>query len=135
LVSLANIALSHLPGAPSLQWLASLPFRPLLWLMGVPWGETAQAGLLMGTKTVLNEFVAYLALAGSRGALSPHTRLILTYAMCGFANLGSVGIMVGGVSAMIPERRAEVATLGLRSILSGTIATCMSGALSGVLAG
>ncbi len=135
LVSLVNLGLAHLPGAPSLEGLFALPFRPVLWLMGVPWAETDVAGLLMGTKTVLNEFVAYLHLAAAApGTLGERTRVILTYAMCGFANFGSVGIMVGGMGAMVPERRAEIATLGLRSIVSGTVATCMSGALAGVLA-
>ncbi len=135
LVSLVNLGLAQLPGAPSLEGLFALPFRPVLWLMGVPWAETDMAGLLMGTKTVLNEFVAYLHLAAAApGTLGKRTRVILTYAMCGFANFGSVGIMVGGMGAMVPERRAEIATLGLRSIVSGTVATCMSGALAGVLA-
>ena len=135
LVSLVNMLLKHLPGAPSLEGLFAIPFRPLLWLMGVPWQETATAGLLMGTKTVLNEFVSYLRLAAlAPDALSGRSRLILTYAMCGFANVGSVGIMVGGMGAMLPDRRAEIAALGLRSIVSGTMATCMSGALAGVLA-
>ena len=134
LVSLVNLMLAELPGAPSLEGLFALPFRPVLWLMGVPWAETGPAGLLMGTKTVLNEFVAYLHLAAlPQGVLGDRSRVILTYAMCGFANFGSVGIMVGGMSAMVPERRAEIGTLGLRSIVSGTIATCMSGALAGVI--
>ncbi len=135
LVSLINMALGWLPGAPSLEGLFAVPFRPLLWLMGVPWAETGAAGVLMGTKTVLNEFVSYLRLAAlPPDALSDRSRLILTYAMCGFANFGSVGIMVGGIGAMVPDRRAEIASLGLRSIVSGTMATCMSGALAGVLA-
>ncbi len=134
LVSLVNLMLAHLPGAPSLEGLFALPFRPVLWLMGVPWAETGAAGLLMGTKTVLNEFVAYLHLAAlPRDMLGDRSRVILTYAMCGFANFGSVGIMVGGMGAMVPERRAEIAALGLRSIVSGTVATCMSGALAGVM--
>ena len=88
----------------------------------------------MGTKTVLNEFVAYLGLAAlPPDALAPRSRLILTYAMCGFANFGSLGILVGGMGALMPGRRAEVAALGLRSVLSGTLATCMSGAVAGVL--
>ncbi len=132
LASLCNSLLAILPGSPTLQGLFAVPFRPVLWLMGVPWQETASAGLLMGTKTVLNEFVSYLMLSTQLG-LTPHTRLILTYAMCGFANFGSLGILVGGMGAMVPERRPEIAVLGLRSVLSGTIATCMSGALAGVL--
>ena len=134
LVRLVSLARGALPGGWSLEALFALPFRPVLWLMGVPWTETGAAGLLMGTKTVLNEFVAYLHLAAlPAGALGAQSRRILTYAMCGFANFGSVGIMVGGMAAMVPERRAEIGILGLRSIVSGTVATCMSGALAGVL--
>ncbi len=134
LVSLANIALALLPGAPTLEGLFALPFRPVLWLMGVPWAETAPAALLMGTKTVLNEFVAYLHLAAlPPGTLGERSRVILTYALCGFANFGSLGILVGGMGAMAPERRGEITALGLRSVLSGTIGTCLSGALAGVL--
>jgi CNT family concentrative nucleoside transporter len=138
LVALVNMALAFLPdiaGSPvTLERIAALPFRPLLWLIGIPWAETQVAGSLMGTKTILNEFVAYLKLAGlPPEALSPHSRLIMTYALCGFANLGSVGILVGGMSAMVPERRDEIATLGLRSLISGTLATCTSGAWAGLL--
>ena len=138
LVTLLNMLLGLLPAvdgeAVTLQWLFSWPFRPVVWLIGVPWEQASTAAGLMATKTALNEFVAYLNLAGlPNGALSPHSRLILTFARCGFANFGSVGIMVGGISAMIPERRDEVAKLGLRSLVSGTIATCTSGAVAGVL--
>lgn len=135
LVSLANMALGLLPGQPTLEGLFALPFRPVLWLMGVPWAETAAAGLLMGTKTVLNEFVAYLHLAAlPPGTLSPRATVIVTYAMCGFANFGSLGIVLGGMGAMVPQRRAEITSLGLRSVLAGTMGTCMSGALAGMLA-
>ena len=90
----------------------------------------------MGTKTVLNEFVAYLNFSAlPPDSFAPHSRLILTYALCGFANFGSLGIMIGGLGAMVPERRHEVVSLGMRSILSGTLATCMSGAVVGLLAG
>ncbi len=134
LVSLVNAALALLPGGPTLQELFALPFRPVMWLIGIPWAETQAAALLMGGKTVLNEFVSYLQLAAlPPGVLSPRSRVIMTYAMCGFANFGSAGIMVGGMGAMVPERRAEITVLGLRSVVSGTIATCMSGALAGVL--
>jgi CNT family concentrative nucleoside transporter len=140
LVSLANMALAHLPhgaGAPiSLQGLAGEAFRPVVWLIGIPWSETKVAGLLMGTKTVLNELVGYVSMAQlPAAALSPGSRRIMVFAMCGFANFGSAGIMVGGMGAMLPERRAEIAALGLRSILSGTMATLMSGAWAGLLAG
>jgi CNT family concentrative nucleoside transporter len=138
LVALVNMALGHLPdvaGAKiTLERLASLPFRPVAWLIGVPWGETQTAAELMGTKTILNEFVAYLHLAAlPAGALSPKGLLIMTYALCGFANLASVGILVGGMGAMVPARSAEITALGMRSLVSGTIATCMSGAWAGML--
>jgi concentrative nucleoside transporter, CNT family len=135
LVALVNMALGQLPGGITLQGLFAVLFRPVMWLIGVPWAESAQAAALMGTKTALNEFVAYLDLAKlPEGALGPRARLIVTYALCGFANFGSLGILVGGLGAMVPERRREITALGLRSIVSGTIATCMSGAVAGVLA-
>ncbi len=138
LVSLANMALGLLPelaGAPvTAQRLLGFVFTPVMWAIGMPWGEAAAAGVLMGTKTVLNEFVAYLDLAAlPEGALTPHSRLMLTYALCGFANFGSLGIMIGGLGAMVPERRPEIGVLGLKSIVSGTIATCLSGAVAGLL--
>ncbi|HTV45766.1 MAG TPA: nucleoside transporter C-terminal domain-containing protein [Stellaceae bacterium] len=138
LVSLVNAALALLPswyGAPvTLQRLFAYGFRPVMWLIGIPAKETATAAALMSTKTVLNEFIAYVDLAKlPDSALSPHSRLIMTYALCGFANFGSLGILIGGMGAMVPERRQEIVELGLRSILSGTIATCMSGAIVGML--
>ncbi len=134
LVSLMNQVLGLAPGGWTLQSLFALPFRPVMWLIGIPWHEAPAASLLMGTKTVLNEFVAYLGLAAlPPDTLAPRSRLILTYAMCGFANFGSLGILVGGLGALIPGRRAEVAALGLRSVLSGTLATLTSGALAGLL--
>ena len=139
-VALVNMVLGMLPdwgGVPvTLQRVFALPFRPVMWLIGVPWAESATAASLMATKTVLNEFVAYSTLSGmGPGALTPRTRIILTYALCGFANFGSLGILIGGLGAMVPERRGEIVALGLRSILSGTLATCMSGALAGALLG
>jgi CNT family concentrative nucleoside transporter len=139
LVTLVNMGIAHLPHwggeAMSLQRLFAYAFRPILWLIGIPWQETAVASTLMGTKTVLNEFVAYVDLSHLPvEALDTRSRLILTYAMCGFANFGSVGILVGGLGAMMPpERRHEVVGLGLRSLVSGTLATCMSGAVIGML--
>lgn len=138
LMTLVNMVLSILPemgGAPltfqrGLGWL----FSPLMWAIGMPWHDALTAGTLMGTKTVLTEFVAYLDLAAlPADALAPKSRLILTYALCGFANFGSLGIMIGGLNAMIPERKAEVIELASKSILSGTIATCLSGAVVGLL--
>jgi CNT family concentrative nucleoside transporter len=137
-VALVNMTFGLLPlwdDAPvTLQRLFALPFRPVMWLIGVPWQETGGAATLMATKTVLNEFVAYLNFSTlPPDSFSPRTRIILTYALCGFANFGSLGIMIGGIGAMIPERRHEIVALGLRSILAGTLATCMSGALAGLL--
>ena len=134
LVGLVNAAIGW--GAPgvTLQSLAAVPFRPVAWLIGVPWAQTEAAALLLGTKLVLNEFVAYLRLAAlPPGALDAHSRMVMTYALCGFANFGSLGILVGGMGAMVPGRRAEIAALGLRSVISGTIATCLSGAVAGIL--
>jgi CNT family concentrative nucleoside transporter len=138
LVTLANMMLGLLPqldGAPiTLQRLFGYAFWPVMWLIGIPAGEVGTAASLMGTKTVLNEFVAYVDLAKlPPDALSPHARLIMTYAMCGFANFGSLGILLGGMGAMVPERKHEIVSLGLRSILSGTLAGCMSGAVVGML--
>lgn len=137
-VALVNSILALLPqwgGAPvTLQAIFAIPFRPVMWLLGVPWRDSASAASLMATKTVLNEFVAYLHFSHMPPAtFAPRTRLILTYALCGFANFGSLGIMIGGMGAMVPERRHEIVALGMRTILSGTIATCMSGALAGML--
>jgi len=138
LVTLLNMFLGLLPHwggeAMTLQRVFAYGFQPLMWLIGIPGPETATAASLMGTKTVLNEFIAYVDLAHlPKAALSPHSRLILTYAMCGFANFGSLGILIGGMGAMVPERKHEIVALGLRSILSGTLATCMSGAVVGML--
>ena len=98
----------------------------------MPWEEASQAGSLLGTKTVLNEFIAYLDLAKlPPESLSPRSRLLMTYALCGFANFGSLGILIGGMGTMVPERRAEVIDLGLKSIVAGTLATCLTAAIVG----
>ena len=138
LVSLVNIFLGVLPeafGAPlTLQRILGWGFAPLTWSLGVPWPEAPVAGSLLGTKTILNELVAYLNLAGLDPAdLSVRSRLIMTYSLCGFANLGSLGIMLGGIGVMVPERREEIVSLGFKSIMSGTLATCMTGAVVGLL--
>ncbi len=140
LVSLVNIVLGLFPqiaGEPlTLQRLLGWLMAPVVWLIGIPWGEAQTAGALMGTKIVLNEFLAYMDLAAlPERALSPRSELIMTYAMCGFANLGSLGIMIGGLGTMVPERRAEVVALGLKSILGGVLATLMTGAVVGLLTG
>lgn len=105
-----------------------------MWLIGIPGKEVVTAANLMGTKTVLNELVAYVDLAHlPPQQLSARSALIVTYALCGFANFGSVGILVGGMGAIVPERRREVVELGLRAMFAGTLATCMSGAVIGMV--
>jgi CNT family concentrative nucleoside transporter len=137
LVALANQILGLLPhaGVPwSLQRILGWIMAPLAWLAGVSWSEAATAGALLGTKTVLNELVAYLEFAAlPAAALSERSRVIMTYALCGFANLGSLGIMIGGLTTMVPERRAEILQLGPRTLIAGTLATLSCGAVVGVL--
>ncbi|WP_211866738.1 NupC/NupG family nucleoside CNT transporter [Neoroseomonas terrae] len=133
LVALVNLALEPLTGL-TLQRIAGWALWPVAWAMGIPVSEAATVASSLGVKMIINEFVSYLDLAASGGAgLSDRSRLILTYALCGFTNLGSVGIMVGGMSAMCPERRPDIVRLGLPSLISGTIACCMTGAVVGVL--
>jgi CNT family concentrative nucleoside transporter len=138
LVHLANAIIGVLPavaGAPiTLQRLLGIAMAPVCWLMGIPWSEAATAGSLMGIKTILNEFIAYVELSKLPAeALAPRSRLIMLYAMCGFANFGSLGIMIAGLATMAPERRDDVLSLGLKSIVSGTLATCLMGAIVGLL--
>jgi CNT family concentrative nucleoside transporter len=138
LAHLANAILGLLPdiaGAPvTLQRALGIVMAPVCWLMGIPWSQAVTAGGLMGIKTVLNEFIAYVELAKlPADALDPRSRLIMLYAMCGFANFGSLGIMIGGLATMCPERRDEVVSLGFKSIVSGTLATCLMGAIVGLL--
>ena len=137
LVALLNLALGLLPdaaGAPlTLQRMLGWLMAPVMWLIGIPWAEAPAAGALMGTKTVLNELLAYAELARLPAeTFSPHSRLILTYALCGFANFGSLGIMLGGIGGLVPERKSEITALGLKSLLSGTLATLMTGAVVSV---
>jgi CNT family concentrative nucleoside transporter len=139
MVALANAILGVLPqvaGAPlTLERIFGWVFAPLAWLVGVPWSEATVAGALLGKKTVLNELLAYLEMAQlPNDALAPRSRLLLTYAMCGFANLGSLGIMLGGMGGMLPaERRGELAELGVKSIAAGLLATCITAGLVGLI--
>ena len=137
-VTLLNAIIGLLPdvgGAPlTLQRMAGWALSPIAWLMGIPWSEAHVAGGLLGTKVILNELLAYAEMAAlPRGALSPHSTLIMTYALCGFANFGSLGIMIGGMAAMAPERRSDIVSLGLKSIVAGTLATCVTAALAGLI--
>jgi len=128
LVALVNLVIAPYTLQGALGWLLA----PLAWLAGIPWSEARAAGALLGTKTVINEFVAYLELA-QLGDLSERSRVLMTYALCGFANLGSLGIMIGGLGTMSPERRGEVVDLGIRSIVAGTLATCLTAAAVAVI--
>ena len=133
LVALANMAIEPLTGM-TLQRIAAILFWPVALAMGVPAEHAMTVAASLGTKLVLNEVVAYLQLGMSGGAgLDPRSALILTYALCGFTNFGSVGIMLGGMVAMCPDRRADIVKLGLPALVSGTIACCMTGAVVGLL--
>lgn len=138
LVSLADQALLLAPlvdGAPlTLKRMLGWVFAPLMWLIGVPWAEAQAAGALMGTKAVLNEYVAYLELAAlPAGTFAPRSLLIVTYALCGVANLASVGLLVSTIGTLCPERRAEAAGLGMKSWIAGNLATAMTGAWIGLV--
>lgn len=140
LVALVNEVLALLPGvadeALTLERVLGWLFAPVAWLIGVPWAEASTGGSLLGTKLVLNELLAYLELASlPAGTLSEHSVLVLTYAMCGFANFGTLGIMVGGLLALVPERRADVLALAPRTLISGTLATLTTGAVVGLVTG
>lgn len=136
LVALLNYVLgvATVAGEPlALERMAGWVFAPIAWLMGVPWAEAPQAGALLGTKVILNELIAYLQFAASGADLSAQTRVILTYALCGFANFGSLGIVIGGVGALVPERRGELLRLGPKALLAGTIVACLTGAIAGLV--
>jgi CNT family concentrative nucleoside transporter len=139
LVKLANILLAVLPdvaGAPlTLERMLGVVMAPVAWLLGIPWAEAATAGSLLGTKIVLNEFIAFMEMAKlPAGTLSEHSRLILTYAMCSFANLGSVGILLAGLTSLCPERKNEITALGGRALIAGVLASLMTGTVVGILA-
>ena len=138
LVTLANLMLGHLPavlGAPlTLERMLGWVFAPFVWLLGVPWREAPLAGGLMGTKLILNELIAYLHMGAlPPGSLDPRSTRIMVYAMCGFANFVSTGIVVAGMSALIPERRNEVVQLALKAMVAGVLASGLSAAMIGLL--
>ena len=138
LVHIANSVLSLAPnlfGEPiSIQRILGLIMAPVTWLLGVPWAEAVQAGQLMGIKTVLTEFLAYIRLGElPADALSDRSRVLMTYALCGFANFTSLGIMITGLVVITPNRRDEIISLGLKSIVAGTIATCTTACIAGAL--
>lgn len=138
LITLVNLMLGLLPGIYgnpiSLQSILGYALAPLAWLMGMPWSEAVTAGALLGKKVILNEVVAFISLADLPGnVLSDKSNLMLTYALCGFANISSIGIQIGGIGTMVPERRQEIISLGWKAMIAGTIASCMSGSIIGIL--
>ena len=138
LLALANAVLSLLGqqfGLPqlSLELILSYLMFPFAWLMGIPWAECSQVGILLGKKVILNEFIAYLDLKEMMPNLSERTTIIATYALCGFSNLGSIGIQIGGLSAIAPERQQDLAILGFRAMIAGSLACFMTACVTGML--
>ena len=124
LLSLVNLSLEQIFG-----WV----FAPIAWLLGVSWKDAPTVGQLLGTRLVLNEFVAFTKLGPIKSQLDPRSFTIATYALCGFANFSSIGIQIGGIGALAPNRRSDLARLGLRAVLAGTLANFMSAAIAGML--
>jgi CNT family concentrative nucleoside transporter len=138
LVHIANVLVGMLPavgGQPlTLQRILGFIMSPVVWLFGIPWAQAQTAGFLMGTKTILNELLAFISMSQlPAGALDARSRIIMVYALTSFANFGSLGILIGGLGSLEPERRNEVVGLGMKAILAGTLATCMTGAVIGIL--
>lgn len=111
-----------------LGWLLA----PLAFLLGIPWSEAVEAGSLIGQKFVVNEFVAYVNFVGMTDHLSAHTQVVITFALCGFANLSSIAMMLGGLGSLAPERRSDIARMGLRAVLAGSLSNLMSAVLAGL---
>ena len=142
LIAFANGLLGWIGGLPGMGWapgslqqIFGAVFAPVAWLLGVPWIDAPTIGNLLGTRMVLNEFVAYAQLGPIKESLDPKSFLVASYALCGFANLGSIGIQVGGVGSLIPERRSELAKLGFRAMLAGTLANFMTACIAGLISG
>jgi CNT family concentrative nucleoside transporter len=116
----------------TLQWILGQALSPLAYLLGIPWAEAEQAGSLIGQKFVINEFYAYANFVQIKETLSPQTQVIITFALCGFANLSSIAILLGGLGSIVPSRRTDIARLGLRAVIGGTLANLMSATLAGL---
>jgi CNT family concentrative nucleoside transporter len=129
-----GLAYMHwVPG--SLGQILGFLFAPVAWLIGVPWHDCGAIGNLLGTRMALNEFIAYIALGAQKAALAPRSFTIATFALCGFANLGSIGMQIGGIGALVPERRNDLARLGVRAMLAGTMANLISASIAGMFLG
>jgi CNT family concentrative nucleoside transporter len=135
MLGVSNIlwAHGHVPFPHSMNAVLGVVGAPIAWLIGIPWHEAKTIGNLLGTRTVINEFVAYTQLGSLKSTLSPRSFSIATFALCGFANLGSVGMQIGGIGALIPHRRNDLANLGLRALLAGTLANLMSASIVSML--
>ena len=116
----------------TMQWVLGQLFAPIAWLIGVPWSEAMAAGSLIGQKLVLNEFYAYVEFVKIQADLSPYTQLVVTFALCGFSNFGSIAILLGGLGAVIPKRRHDIARLGMRAVIGGTLVNLMNAAIAGL---
>ncbi len=123
----------HIPFPSTINAVLGALFAPIAWIIGIPWHDAPLVGNLLGTRTIINEVVAYSLLGQQKGMLDPRSFTIATFALCGFANLSSIGIQIGGIGALIPERRNELAQLGLRAMLAGTMANLMSASIVGIL--
>ena len=141
LIAVLNGILAGTAGATGIGWFPTSiqgvlgpVFAPVAWLLGIPWADAAAVGNLLGTRMVLNEFISFAELAEMRDALGPRSFLIANYALCGFANIGSVGIMIGALGALLPERRAELAGLGIRSMFAATLSNFTTAATAGMIA-
>jgi CNT family concentrative nucleoside transporter len=119
----------------SLGQILGFVFAPVAWLIGVPWHDAGAIGNLLGTRMALNEVIAYISLGAQRASLSPRSFTIATFALCGFANLGSIGMQIGGIGALVPERRNDLAKLGVRAMLAGTMANLISASIAGMFLG
>jgi CNT family concentrative nucleoside transporter len=128
---LAHYGVTRFPA--SLESILGPVFAPIAWLIGIPWHDCSIIGNLLGTRMVLNELVAFSLLGPQRAALDPRSFTIATFALCGFANLGSIGIQIGGIGALAPNKKGELARLGIRAMLAGTMANLMSAAIAGML--
>src|SRR3989442_14759564 len=140
LVALANGAFGWVHGylawfPANIQTVLGWIFSPIAWVMGVPWHDSGTIGGLLGTRMVLNEFIAYAQLGPMKATLDPVSFTIATFALCGFANISSVGIQIGGIGALVPDRKHDLARLGFRAMLAGTLANFLSATLAGILLG
>jgi len=135
MLGISNFAWAHghIPFPHSLNAVLGTVGAPVAWLIGIPWHEARTIGNLLGTRTMINEFVAFTQLGTMKAQLSPSTFSIATFALCGFANVGSIGMQIGGIGALVPNRRNDLAQLGVRAMLAGTMANLMSASIVSML--